>query len=66
MRVLHDIEAFDQPGQRMWPHLAIAALGDYEVAEDGQRLELGQPPICDVAELGVNLFQASCLQSRRA
>jgi hypothetical protein len=60
MRVLHDIEAFDHPGQRMWPHLAIAALGDFELAEDEQRLELGEPPICGVAELVVNLSQASC------
>jgi hypothetical protein len=66
MRVLHDVEDFDWRGQRMWPHLAITALGGFEVAEDGQRLELGKPPICDVAELGVNLFQASYLQSRRA
>ncbi len=29
------IEDFDQPGQRMWPYLAIAALDGFEVAEDG-------------------------------
>jgi hypothetical protein len=47
------LKGFRPPGQRKtWPDLAIAVRGGFELAEDGQKLEPGEPPICDVAELG--------------
>ena len=58
--VLDAVEDFHQPGQRMGLELLVAALGLLEIAEHRRQLELGQAPVGDVADIGLDVARASC------